>query len=93
MHPAITALLSIFGVIVGAGLQWWFTRRGNEHKLLLEMRSKAYADFFESTARLVSNRRLGLKDGEAELLAKLTDAKTRVCIYGEEAVIRELAKF
>lgn len=93
MHPAVTALLSIFGVIVGAALQWWFARRGNEHKQLLELRGKAYADFFESTAQLVSARRLGEREHEAELLAKLTDAKVRICIYGEESVIRELAKF
>ena len=93
MHPAVAALLSILGVAVGATLQWWFARRGNEHKQLIEMRSKAYADFFESTAHLVSARRLGTVPNEAELLAKLTDAKARVCIYGEEEVIRELAKF
>ncbi|NCT82964.1 MAG: hypothetical protein GXC94_07480 [Comamonadaceae bacterium] len=93
MHPAATALLSILGVIVGAALQWWFARRGNEHKQLLELRSKAYADFFESTAQLVSARRLGKTEHEAELLGKLTDAKARICIYGEEAVILELAEF
>jgi hypothetical protein len=93
MHPAITALLSILGVIVGAALQWWFARSGNEHKQMLELRSKAYADFFESTAQLVSARRLGKTEHEAELLAKLTDAKARICIYGEAAVIRQLAEF
>lgn len=93
MHPALPALLSLLGVLIGAALQWWFARRGNEHKHLLELRSRAYADFFECTARLVSARRLGEKEHEAELLAKLTDAKARICIYGEEEIIRELARF
>lgn len=42
---------------------------------------------------MVSARRLGENQHEAELLAKLTDSKARICIYGEEDVIRELARF
>jgi hypothetical protein len=93
MTSSITALLSIFGVIVGAMLQWWFARRGTEHKHFLELRNRAYADFLEVTSHLVSNRRAGKHDGEIELLARLTDAKARICIYGDEVVIQHLAAF
>jgi hypothetical protein len=93
MDPAITAILSISGVVVGASLQWWFARRTNEHKQLLETRAKAYSDVFEATCRLATARRLGETINEIELLSKLTDAKARVCIYGEETVVRDLAKF
>ena len=93
MHPAVAALLSIAGVVIGASLQWWFARRTHEHKQLLDARAKAYADIFEATCRLATARRLNVALNETELLSKLTDAKARVCIYGEEQVVRDLAKF
>lgn len=93
MNPAITALLSILGVGVGATLQWWFAKRGNEHKHFLELRYRAYSDFIEAASKLVSARRSGQSSAEVELLAKLTDAKARICIYGEEPVIKRLAEF
>jgi hypothetical protein len=57
------------------------------------LRNHPYTDFIEAASRLVSARRSGNDTEEVELLAKLTDAKARICIYGEETVIKHLAAF
>ena len=36
---------------------------------------------------------MGKKDQELEQLARLTHAKARICIFGEESVVRRLASF
>jgi hypothetical protein len=93
MTTAIAALLSIFGVVVGAFLQNYFSRQNNEAKQLLESRNQAYIDFFEAVSLVVSAQRMGKKEQELEQLAKLTHAKARICIFGEESVVRRLATF
>ncbi len=93
MTLAITALLSILGVVVGAFLQNYLARQNNEAKQLLESRNQAYIDFFEAVSLVVSAQRLGNGEQELEQLARLTHAKTRICIFGEESVVRRLATF
>jgi hypothetical protein len=89
----VTALLSILGVVVGCFLQHYFTRRNNEAKQLLESRNQAYIDFLEAVSLVVSAQRLADRKQELEELARLTDAKARICIFGEESVVRKLATF
>ncbi len=93
MTLAITALLSILGVVVGAFLQNYLARQNNEAKQLLESRNQAYIDFFEAVSLLVSAQRLGNREQKLEQLARLTHAKTRICMFGEESVVRQLATF
>lgn len=93
MSPTITALLSIFGVIVGAFLQNHFAKQNNHAKQLLESRNQAYVDFLEAVSLVVAAQRMGKKDQELEQLARLTHAKARICIFGEESVVRRLASF
>lgn len=93
VSPAITALLSILGVIVGAFLQNHFAKQNNQAKQLLESRNQAYVDFLEAVSLVVAAQRMGKKDQELEQLARLTHAKARICIFGEESVVRRLASF
>lgn len=93
MTTAITALLSILGVVVGAFLQNYLSRQNNEAKQLLESRNQAYIDFFEAVSLVVSAQRMSKKEQELEQLAKLTHAKARICMFGEESVIKQLATF
>jgi len=93
MTVAITALLSILGVVVGAFLQNHFARQNNEAKQLLESRNQAYIDFLEAVSLVVSAQRLGRRDQELEQLARLAHAKARICMFGEESVVRRLATF
>jgi len=93
MTVAITALLSILGVVVGAFLQNHFARQNNEAKQLLESRNQAYVDFLEAVSLVLAAQRLGRKEQELEQLARLTHAKARICMFGEESVVRLLATF
>ncbi len=93
MTTAITALLSILGVVVGALLQNYFARQSNQEKHLRESRSAAYIDFLETVSQVVAAQRMGNKQRETEQLARLTHAKARICIFGEEQVVRRLATF
>lgn len=93
MTTAIVSLLSIFGVVVGAFLQNYLLRQNNEAKQLLESRNQAYIDFLEAVSLVVSSQRMGKKEQEIEHLAKLTHAKARICMFGEESVVRRLATF
>lgn len=70
VSPAITTLLSIFGVIVGEFLQNHFAKQNNQAKQLLESRNQAYVDFLEAVSLVVAAQRMGKKDQEAEQLAR-----------------------
>ncbi|WP_249605388.1 hypothetical protein [Chromobacterium sp. IRSSSOUMB001] len=93
MTVAIASLLSIFGVVIGAFLQNYLARQNNEVKQLLESRNQAYIDFFEAISLVASAQRLGKREQELEQLAKLTHAKARICMFGEEHVVKRLAVF
>ena len=93
MTVAITALLSIFGVVVGAFLQNHFARQTNKAKQLLESRNQAYIDFMEAVSLVASAQREGRREQEQEQLARLNYAKARICMFGEESVVRQLATF
>ena len=93
MAAAITALLSILGVVVGAFVQNLLAKQNNQQKQLLEARNEAYIDFLESVSLVVAAQRMGKKEQELEQLAKLAHAKARICIFGEESVVRKLALF
>ena len=93
MATAITAILSILAVVVGALLQNYLARQSHQEKNLLESRNSAYVDFLEAVSLVVAAQRMGKKDLEIEQLARLTHAKARICIFGEEHVVRRLAAF
>ncbi len=93
MTSAIAALLSILGVVVGAFLQNYLSRQNNEAKQLLESRNQAYIDFFEAVSLVTAAQRMGKREQELEQLARLAHAKARICIFGEESVVKRLATF
>ena len=93
VSTALTALLSILGVVVGAFLQNHLAKQNNQQKQLLESRSQAYVDFLEAVSLVVTAQRMGKKEQELEQLARLTHAKARICIFGEESVVKRLGAF
>jgi len=88
-----TAIVSIFGVLAGAFLQHRLGRQSQHERHLLESRNAAYIDFLEAVSLVVAAQRMGNKQREIESLARLTHAKARICIFGEEHVVRRLATF
>lgn len=83
----VTAILSLIGVSLGAGLQYYFGRTLEGRKQLVLQRSQAYVDYFKAVALLAQHGRT--KDG----LAQAADAKVRICIYGSTTVIKQLSAF
>ena len=84
---ALTAVLSLIGVALGASLQYYFGRTLEGRKQLAVQRAQAYVDYFKAVALLAQH------SGGKDHLAMAADAKVRVCIYGSPSVIRCLSAF
>jgi hypothetical protein len=75
------------GILVGAGLQYFFGRSLELRKHIQAQKGQAYADYFRAFSQIAT------VGPTKDALSALTDAKTRVCIYGSELVVRRLAEF
>jgi hypothetical protein len=87
-----TAIFSFFGVVIGASLQYIFTRYLEVQRHGRELRTQAYLDFINCVSELAHlNEPQGSQ--ERDLLAKTTSAKGRICLYGSREVIHAFAAF
>jgi hypothetical protein len=86
-HVIITALLSAAGVMLGAGLQYYFSRSLESRKQLALQRSQSFVDYFKAIALIAQH------GPSREHSAMLADAKVRVCIYGSAEVVKLLRDF
>jgi hypothetical protein len=93
MGAYIAIIGSLLGVIVGAILQSYLVRRNQKDNRLLEWRNTAYTDFINAATLVATAQRHGKRDVVSEHLARLSDAKARICVYGDAFVIAELAEF
>lgn len=93
MDTLIAVCGSIVGVVVGVVLQSLLSKRDQQDTRLAEWRNMAYTDFLNAAALVATAQRHGKTDEIADHLARLADAKTRICIYGDAQVIKELAEF
>ena len=77
-------------VLVGAILQYFFTRAAETRKELRALRRQAYVDYLRAVTAVAT-----AKDREERriALAPLTDAKTRIAVYGGSDVVAALARF
>lgn len=92
--PAYIAIAGSFlGVVIGALLQNYFNRRNQKDTRLDEWRNSAYADFLNAVSAAATAQRQGKRDVVTEQLARLSDAKARICVYGDTKVIRSIAEF
>jgi len=89
----IAIIGSLLGVILGAFLTSYFSRRNQQDSRLSEWRNTAYADFLNATSLVATAQRHGKRDIVSEQLARLSDAKARICVYGDPKVINALAEF
>ena len=83
-----TAIFSFLGIIVGASLQYFFTRHLDNQKHLRELRAKAYIDYLNCVSELTHSGKRS-----SELLTKLTDTKARICLYGSPSTVSAFATF
>jgi hypothetical protein len=88
----IIATLPLLGVLVGAFLQYFFTRHIETQRYQRELRTQAYLDYIKSVSGLAHlNDPQGSQ--ERDLLAGAADAKARICVYGSGSVIEAFAAF
>ena len=88
-----SAILSIVGLVLGAVLQFLFTRYLDNKKHHRDVRSKAYADYLLCVSKQ-ANMGHQRQSTEGRLLgAETADAKCRISLYGAPSVIAAFAKF
>ncbi len=92
IYNLIIAVLPIIGVIIGAGLQYFFSRFSESRKQLSTFKSLAYVDYLRCVAE---SKHVGRDNTKArkEIFAKAADAKARIAVYGSSNVVDALAHF
>jgi hypothetical protein len=86
----MNALFTVVGIVLGAILTFFLTRRQESEKHKRAMITQAYSDYLCGVAE---SAHLNLESNEAEILAQIADAKARICLYGSPEVIALLAAF
>lgn len=84
------SFFSLFGVVLGAVLQFWLSRTTQREKHAANLQSQAYADYLRAVAAAAHLRSdEDLRDAHREA----ADAKARIAVYGSASVIRALSQF
>src|SRR6266404_5430207 len=86
----MNAIFTVLGIVIGAILTFLFTRRHEYEKQKRLLITQAYFDYLRAVADAAH---LNLESNEAEIFARLADAKTRICLYGSHEVVILLAAF
>lgn len=88
-----SAVLSLVGLVVGALLQFLFTRHLEGRRHHRDVRAKAYADYLQCVS---DHANLGHQRQSSEgrqLGARTADAKCRISLYGASEVVSSFAEF
>jgi len=89
----LTAVLSFLGVVIGASLQFLFTRHMEGQRHLRELRSKAYMDYLKCVCEQAQFRFKDESKEKQELFSRTADAKARICLYGSNGAIQAFSNF
>jgi hypothetical protein len=87
-EPYIAGLFGFAGILLGALIQHWCTRRASLETRFLELKSEAYADFINvvaSAAYVEDIHRSAMRE-------RLAAAKSRICVFGDGQVIEAIAR-
>jgi hypothetical protein len=87
------AFLSFFGVVVGASLQYFFTRHLDNQKHLRGLRTQAYTDYLRSVCEQAMLVIQPQSKESREIFANTADAKSRICLYGSKEAVVTFAEF
>jgi hypothetical protein len=93
MTTISVAFLSLVSVGIGALITHFLTHHRSRLEDLAAFRLKAYGDFIGASSVLIAARRMGRIEDEIDELAKLNDAKARICICAEPPIIEALSEF
>jgi hypothetical protein len=93
MNPYFTALVSAIGVVIGASLQFWFSRLTTNWSRLQDKQIQAYVDFLKGVSGVAQSQRFKDKRAELDSSSLLADARARIAVYGHSEVLEALAEF
>jgi hypothetical protein len=83
----------LVGALAGVTLQHLFARRATDATHFLTLRTNAYIDFIKGIAAATVAQKNRDSQKEQNAIEQITDAKARVCIYGDAQVVDALADF
>ncbi|WP_133792558.1 hypothetical protein [Paraburkholderia silvatlantica] len=86
-------ILPFLGVIIGALLQYYFTRHLDRQKHHRELRALAYADYLKCVSEHANLKKSRESAEGRELGFRTADAKCRICLYGAPVVVSAFAAF
>lgn len=89
----LVGVLAFIGVVIGASLQYIFTRHVERQKHSQDLRSKAYMDFLKCVSEQAQLKPQPGTQDQKELFSRAGDAKARICLYGSNDVISAFSKF
>ena len=81
---AFTGIPAFAGVLVGAGLQFWFTNRTNVKQERMQARRSAYEKYLEGIGKLSFAKD---EASRTEALAVIAEARGRVAVCGSDRTI------
>lgn len=88
-----TAFLSFVGLVIGASLQYFFTRHIENQRHIRELSSKAYMDYLKTVSELANYRPKEKTKERIDLMVKAADSKARICLYGCRKAIHAFSRF
>ena len=88
-----STIYSLLGLVVGAVLQFYFTRHLDSKKHQRELRSNAYADYLQCVSEHANMAFQKNSPEGRQLGAKTADAKARISLYAAPVVISAFAAF
>jgi len=97
-NPLFQTGVTFVAASLGAAFGAFWTRRIEQYKHLQTLRSTAYVDFLRGFARVGRAQQDHMKSERAEIeelegRAMVTDARSRIVVYGSVNVVRSLANF
>lgn len=87
------AIFSFLGIVIGASLQYVFTRHLDNQKHYRELRTKAYTDYLKCVSEHANLGKQRQSQEGRELAALTADAKCRICLYGSASAVSAFAEF
>ncbi|WP_406643336.1 hypothetical protein [Pectobacterium brasiliense] len=97
MLDKLIPYLPFVGIVIGASLQYFFTRHIEYTRSLRDMKTKAYMDYLKGVCEQAQILMIADADNaqekRREAFLKVVDAKARICLYGSERVIHTFAEF
>jgi hypothetical protein len=85
--------LPLIGVIIGAFLQFIFSKKNELRKQENLLKTSAYTDLIKGLAGMAISQKYKDPTKEMEYTMLVADAKSRICVYGDDSVIEKISYF